>query len=80
MCTWFGKPRVRLADKYNGRDGPHAHLSRWVQAGGKQPVWMHMNFVLGNTVNKHVLGGGECVNISSSCNDKVWREQSHRSI
>ena len=50
---------MRLTDKYNGRDGPHMQLSNWVQAYGKQPAWMHMNFALGNMVNKHVLGGGE---------------------
>lgn len=53
----FGKPIVRLADKYNGRGGSRTHLSRWVQAYGKQPTRIHMSYVLGNTVNKHVLGG-----------------------
>ena len=32
MHTQFGKPRMRLIDKYNGRDDPRAHLARWVQA------------------------------------------------
>ena len=50
----FGNPKMRLINKYNG---PCMHLSRWVKAYGKQRVRMHMDFALGNTVNKHVLGG-----------------------
>lgn len=51
----FRKPHMWLTDKYNVQDGSHVHLSRWVQAYGKQPVWMHMDIALGNMVNKHVL-------------------------
>lgn len=58
MCTRFGKPRVRLTNKYNGWDDPCACLARWTQAYGKTPTWMHMNSVLKCLVNKHVLGGG----------------------
>lgn len=57
LLSRFEKPMVRMVDKYTGWDGLCAHLSRWVQAYGKQPAQMHMNFALGNTVNKHVLGG-----------------------
>lgn len=55
MC--FGKPKMRLIDKYNVQDYLCMHLSRCVQAYSKQLVRMHMDFTLGNTVNKHVLGG-----------------------
>lgn len=71
--SWFEKPIVQLADKYNEQDGLHAQLSRWVQAYGKQLVQMHMNFTLEDVVNKHVWGG-KCMNGPSSWNDKVWRE------
>jgi len=54
--TRFGKPRVRLTDKYNGQDNPCAHLARWMPTYGKQPMQMRMNSVMGDTVNKHVLG------------------------
>jgi len=57
MCTWFGKHIGRSTARYNGQDGPRAHLSRWVQTYGKQPTQMHLNFKMGNMDNKHVLGG-----------------------
>lgn len=49
---------MRWENKNNGWDGQRVHLSRWVQAYGKQPAWMHMSFTLGNMVNNQVLGGG----------------------
>lgn len=53
---YFGKAHMWLIDKYNVRDGPCTHMSEWVEAYGKQPMQMHMDLALGNTVNKHVLG------------------------
>ena len=35
MHIQYGKPRVRLTDKYNGQDDPRMHLARWAQACGK---------------------------------------------
>lgn len=81
--TRFGKPRVRLDDKYNGEDGLHLHLSRWVHAYGKQLFWLQINFALGDTINKNVFGGGgggECTNGYLSWNNIMWREQSCRRL
>ena len=58
--TRFGKPRVRLTDKYNGQDNPCAHLARWMPTYGKQPMQMRMNSALRGMVNKCVLGGKMC--------------------
>lgn len=57
MHTQFGKPIGWSVCRYNGQDSLDAHLSHWVQEYDKQPTWMHMNFEMGKTINKHVLGG-----------------------
>lgn len=49
MLMHFGKPQTWLTDKNVGWNGPRAYLSRWVQ-----PAWMHMDFALGDTFNKHI--------------------------
>lgn len=68
MCTWFGKPRVRLENKYNGQDDLHTHLARWMPADGKQPTWMCMNSMLRGMVNKPMLGGAYADGFYSSKN------------
>jgi len=44
MRTHFGKLKVRMTDKYDGQDDPHAHLAKWAQAYGEkpQPEWVHL--------------------------------------
>ena len=36
MGLRFGKPRVRLADKYNGKDDSHTLLAKWTQVYGEK--------------------------------------------
>lgn len=80
MHTPFEKPIGWSVGRYNGRDSPHAHLSRWVQAYDKQPMRMHMNSMMGNMITKHVLGGGKCMNDSSNWNDRMWKERVRRRL
>ena len=43
MRTRFGKPKVRMTNKYDGKDDPCAHLAKWAKAYGAkpQPEWVH---------------------------------------
>jgi len=45
MRTHFGKPKVRVTDKYDEKDDPHAHLAKWAKAYGAkpQPEWVHLS-------------------------------------
>ena len=40
----LGKPKMRLTDKYDGRDDPHVHLAKWTKVFGEklQLEWMHL--------------------------------------
>lgn len=44
MRTCFGKLKVRIKDKYDGKDDPCAHLAKWAKAYGvtPQPKWVHL--------------------------------------
>lgn len=44
MKIHFGKPKVWMIDKYDGRDNPHDHLAKWTKAYGAepQPEWVHL--------------------------------------
>ena len=44
MRTRFGKPKVRITNKYDGKDDPLAHLEKWAKAYGakSQPEWVHL--------------------------------------
>ena len=44
MHLRFGKPQVRLVDKYDERDDPHVYLVKWTKAYGEepQPKWVHL--------------------------------------
>ena len=44
MRTRFGKPKVRLTDKYDGQNDPRVHLAKWTQDYGEkpQPKWVHL--------------------------------------
>jgi len=46
MRNHFGKPKMRMTDKYDGQDDPHVHLAKWAQAYGEkpQPEWVHLLF------------------------------------
>lgn len=59
MCTWFGKPKMRLTDKYDGQDNPWTYLAKWMPTYGKQPMWIRMNSTLRGMVNK-LLFRGKC--------------------
>ena len=62
MRTRFGKPRVRLTNKYDGQDDLRMHLGKWTQAYGERPPpeQMHMYSALKYLVNKPLLGGRIC--------------------
>ena len=49
-----------MTDKYKGKNDPRAIQARWMQAYGKQPTQMRMNFTLKGMVNKYVLGVQMC--------------------
>lgn len=40
----FGKPKVRMTNKYDGMDVLHDHLAKWTQAyrAKPQPKWVHL--------------------------------------
>lgn len=40
----FGKLELRIMDKYDGRDDPCMHLTKWIKAYGEepQPEWVHL--------------------------------------
>ena len=44
MYTWFGKPKMWLANKYDGQDNPRAHLAKWTKVYGEKPQaeWVHL--------------------------------------
>jgi len=44
MRTRFGKSKVRMTDKYDGKDDPCAHLAKWAKAYGAKPQleWVHL--------------------------------------
>ena len=44
MCTHFGKPKMRLTNKYDGRDDLCAHLAKLTKVYGGKPQleWVHM--------------------------------------
>ena len=44
MRIRFGQPKVRMTNKYDGRDDPHNHLAKWAKAYGAepQPEWVHL--------------------------------------
>ena len=44
MRVWFGQPKVRLIEKYDGRSDPCNHLAKWTDAYGAepQPEWVHL--------------------------------------
>lgn len=46
MRICFGKPKVRMKDKYDGRDDPRDHLAKWTKDYGAkpQPEWVHLFF------------------------------------
>ncbi len=44
MKIIFGKLELHITEKYNGRDDPRMHLTRWIKAYGEepQPEWVHL--------------------------------------
>jgi len=41
-CRWmmqirFGKPELPLTERYDGREDPHMHLTKWTKAYGEEP-------------------------------------------
>ena len=44
MLTRFGKPKVRMIEKYDRKDDLRTHLAKWAQAYGAkpQPEWVHL--------------------------------------
>jgi len=44
MHVHFGKPQIRLVDKYVERDDPCTHLAKWTKVYGEesQPEWVHL--------------------------------------
>jgi len=44
MRIHFGQPKVWMTDKYDGRDDPRNHLTKWIKAYGlePQPEWVHL--------------------------------------
>lgn len=44
MRLQFGKPKLRIANKYDGRDEPRTHIAKWTKAYGEepQPKWVHL--------------------------------------
>ena len=43
MRTHFGKPKMCMEYKYDGKDDPPMHLARWAQDYEEkpQPEWVH---------------------------------------
>jgi len=37
MQLWFGKSELRITEKYDGRDDPRMHLTKWTKAYGEEP-------------------------------------------
>jgi len=37
MRIQFGKPKLRIADKYDGCDDPRTHIAKWTKAYGEEP-------------------------------------------
>lgn len=46
MRVFFGHLKVRLTEKYDGRNDPHDHLAKWIEVYGvkPQPEWVHLFF------------------------------------
>jgi len=44
MRTCFGKQKIKMIEKYDGRDDLCAHLAKWAEAYGAkpQPEWVHL--------------------------------------
>ena len=44
MRVWFGRPKVWLTQKFNGRSDPRDHLAKWMNAYGVEPQleWVHL--------------------------------------
>ena len=44
MQISFGKSELKITDKYNGRDDPCMHLTKWTKAYGEEPQleWVHL--------------------------------------
>ena len=44
MRVWFGCPKVKLTNKYDGRSDFHDHLAKWIDAYGAEPQleWVHL--------------------------------------
>lgn len=44
MHLRFKKPQMRITDKYDRRDDPHAHLAKWTKVYREepQPEWVHL--------------------------------------
>ena len=44
MHIRFGKPELQITEKYDGRDDPCLHLTKWTIAYGAepQPEWVHL--------------------------------------
>ena len=44
MRILFGHSKVRLTEKYYGRNDPHDHLSKWTKVYGAEPrpEWVHL--------------------------------------
>ena len=44
MKIRFGKPELHVVERYDGRDDPRMHLTRWIKTYGEepQPEWVHL--------------------------------------
>lgn len=44
MRTRFGRPKVRVIEKYDGRNDPRDHLTKWTKVYGTEPQleWVHL--------------------------------------
>ena len=44
MHLCFGKPQIRLVEKYDEQDDPCTHLAKWTKVHGEkpQPEWVHL--------------------------------------